>query len=72
MMPIYEVSTKTSSACNKLLLKQRKCILDTQIKPILQLCPNHSINYLKQRNIINFNFYMYIYQTSILCISTAS
>ena len=54
MVLTYGVSTRTSSACNKLLLKQRKCVLDIKEKPVSiynQGCTN---NYLKQRNIISF------------------
>ena len=55
MVLMYEVSTRTSLACNKSLLEQRKCILDIKEKSISiynQSCIN---NYLKQRNIICFN-----------------
>ena len=55
MVLTYEVSTRNSSACNKSLLKQRKCVLDIKEKPISiynQSCNN---NYVKQRNIISFN-----------------
>ena len=52
----YEVSTRTSSACNKLLLKQRKCILDIkEKKPISIYNQSYTNNYLKQINIISFN-----------------
>ena len=46
----------------KLLLKQRKCILDIKEKPISIYNQSYTNNYLKQRNIISFNTF---------CISTA-
>ena len=30
----YDISTRTSLACNKLLLEQRKCTLDIKVKPV--------------------------------------
>ena len=51
----YEVSTRTSSACNKSLLKQRKCILVIKVKPISIYNQNYTNNYLKQRNVISLN-----------------
>ena len=55
MVLSYEGSTRTSSACNKLLLEQRKCILDIKEKPVSIYNQNYTNNYLKQRNIISFN-----------------
>ena len=51
----YEVSTRTSSACNKSLLKQRQCILDIKVNQFCIYDQNYTTNYLKQRNIISFN-----------------
>ena len=55
MVLTYEVSTRTSSACNKSLLEQRKCILDIKEKPISIYCQSYTNNYLKQSNIISVN-----------------
>ena len=55
MVLLHGVSTRTSSACNQSLLKQRKCILAIKIKPISIYIQNYTNNYLKQRNIISFN-----------------
>ena len=55
MVLFYEVNTGTSSACNKSLLKQRKCILDMKEKPISIYNQSYTNNYLKQRNVISFN-----------------
>ena len=55
MVLTYEVSTRTTLACNKSLLEQRKCILDIKEKPISIYNQSYTNNYLKQRNIISFN-----------------
>ena len=67
MVLTYEVSTKTSSACNELLLEQNKCILDIK--------ENQLAFITKVTLIIIWNketLYIYNYQTSIFCISTAA
>ena len=54
MVLSYEVSTRTSSACNKLLLEQRKCTLDIKGKPVSIYNQNYIDIHLKQSNIISF------------------
>ena len=51
----YEVSTKTSLACNQLFLQQRKCKLDIKENPVGIYSQSYTVKYLKQRNIIHFN-----------------
>ena len=55
MVLSYEVSTRTSSACNKLLLEQRKCTLDIKETPVSIYNQNYTDIHQKQRNIISFN-----------------
>ena len=55
MVLSYEVSTKTSLACNKLLLQQKKCGLDIKENPVGIYSQNYTVKYLKQRNIISFD-----------------
>ena len=55
MVLSYEVSTRTSLACNKLLLEQRKCTLGIKENPVSIYRQIYTNNYLKQRNIISFN-----------------
>ena len=55
MVLSYEVSTRTSSACNKLFLEQRKSELDIRENPASIYSQNYTNNYLKQRIIISFN-----------------
>ena len=54
MVLSYEVSTRTSSVCNKLLLEERKCTLDIK-KSVSIYNQNYIDIHLKQSNIINFN-----------------
>ena len=54
MVLSYEVSTKTSLACNKLFLQQRKRGLDIKEIPVNIYSQNYTVKYLKQKNIINF------------------
>ena len=54
MVLSYEVSTKTSLACNKLLLQQRKSGLDIKENLVGIYSQNYTVKYLKQRNIISF------------------
>ena len=54
MVLSYEVSTRTSSACSKLFLEQRKCRLGIKENPVSIYRQNYTNNYLKQRNIISF------------------
>ena len=54
MVLSYEVSTKTSLACNKLFLQQRKRGLDIKENPVGIYSQNYTVEYLKQRNIISF------------------
>ena len=55
MVLSYEVSTKTSLACNKLFLKKRKCKLDIKENLVGIYSQSYTVKYLKQRNIISFN-----------------
>ena len=55
MVLSYEVSTRTSSACNKLFLEQRRGTLDIKDDPVSIYSQNYTNNYLRQRNIISFN-----------------
>ena len=50
----YEVSIKTSLACNKLFLQQRKRGLDIKENRVGIYSKNYTVEYLKQRNIISF------------------
>ena len=54
MVLSYEVSTKTSLACNKLFLQQRKRGIDIKENPFGIYSQNYTVEYLKQRNIISF------------------
>ena len=54
MVLSYEVNTKTSLACNKLFLQQRKSELDISRNLLGIYSQNYTIQYLKQRNIISF------------------
>ena len=54
MVLSYEVSTKTSLACNKLFLQQRKRDLDIKENLVGIYSQNYTVEYLKQRNIISF------------------
>ena len=51
----YEVSIKTSLACNKLFLQQRKSRLDIKETLVGIYSQNYTVKYLKQRNIISFD-----------------
>ena len=50
MVLSYEVRTKTSLACNKLFLQQRKRGLDLKENPVGIYSQNYTVEYLKQRN----------------------
>ena len=72
MVLSYEVSTKTSLACNKLFLQQRKSELDIKGNLLGIYSQNYTNKYLKQRNIISFNT-LYLKLPNInFCISTAA
>ena len=55
MVLSYEISTKTSLACNKLFLHQGKSELDIKRNLLGIYSQNYTNKYLKQRNIISFN-----------------
>ena len=55
MVLCYEVSNRTSSACNKLFPEQRRCTLDIKENTVSNYSQNYTNIYLKQRNIISFN-----------------
>ena len=72
MVLFYEVSTKTSLACNKSFLQQRKSELNIKENLVGIYSQNYTNKYLKQRNIINFNT-LYLKLPNInFCISTAA
>ena len=54
MVLSYEVNTKTSLACNKLLLQQRKCELDIKENLVGIYSQCYTVKRLKQRKFINF------------------
>ena len=55
MVLTYEVSTRTSSACNKSFLQQRKSELNIKENLFGIYSQNYTNKYLEQRNMVSFN-----------------
>ena len=55
MVLLYEVSTKTSLACNKSFLQQRKSELNIKENLVGIYSQNYTNKYLRQRNMVSFD-----------------